>query len=372
MKRLFLVLLIAAGCGDSESESNVIPAGPAICEGGPNAPEITVHTNFAKTQAAPNALFAFDGKAYVVESLNNTVSTIDLQSAATAEFVDLGNDHNPYEVAVDARWTVIPNYLANTVTIADTATGDVLAEVQSEAFKNPSGAAILGDYIYVSNVDYIGPDQPYGQGTVSIIDKDFDVVATIPTTGQNPQYLATHEDKLIVVNTGEVRFDESVAYPATDGVLEIWTPTDDPAVPDVQNYTLPIVDNIGAPGRPVTADNRVYMGAGTSSAFFAFDMTSETWIFDAETPFSFPSETTNALTQVIGVHNQIVFATAFNEDALFLVDTRCDKILAGPIDLGESELIEGPIGGVLSDDGSEFYPLMSVSNSLGRLMLSWN
>jgi DNA-binding beta-propeller fold protein YncE len=307
-----------------------------------------------------------------VESLNNTVSSIRLTDGTSEIFADVGNDRNPYDIAVNETWTVVPNYLTNSVSVFDTETGALLQEIESEDFDNPSGVAIVDDAIYISSVAYRGPALPYGAGRVTIIDSSFDVVATVPTSGQNPQYLAADQGRLLVVNTGEILFDGGAAYVATESSLEIWTPTADLATPGIESYVMPSVDRIGALGRPVVADDRVYMGAGTTSAFFVFDLQTKAWVRDAESRFVLPSDSTNALTQVVGVYDQIAFATAFNDDALFLVDTRCDEILAGPIDLGASDLIEGPIGGVITSDGAFFYPLMSVSNSLGRVRLTWN
>ena len=373
---LIICLSLAVSCGDSDAnDPNPYPGGPAVCPSGPEAPAASVEGTFSQTKAGPNAVKYYRQHAYVVESLNNTISKVDLATGERTIWVDVGNDRNPYDMWIGTQRTYITNYLGNSLTVVETATGEVIREVESELFRNPSGVAEVDGRIYVSNVNYQGPGQPFGDGSIVVIDSDLNVLGAIPTAQKNPQYLNGVSDMLIISDSGDTQFDQGIAIPKT-GAVEFWTTNDAWDNPD--KVVVPLEPNgpYGAPGRPVLGHHAevLYLGSGTGSAIFAIATGKTEWLFGPDDPIVLPGASGNALTQVVGAVDGVVYAVSFNDDRFYGIDTSCFKVITGPIDLGTSTLVEGPIDAVLQPTGEGSIivtSLMSVSNSLNRMILSW-
>jgi len=65
----------------------------------------------------------------------------------------------------------------------------------------------------------------------------------------------------------------------------------------------------------------------------------------------------------------LAFVLAFNQDALYVFDTTCDKLIAGPVDLGLSEEdLEGPLA-IVSDGALRAHFITSLSKRLGAIYL---
>lgn len=382
MTRFYALLLmfLTACSADTTEDTNLYPSGPAVCDDGSTAPSLAVE-EWATTQAGPNAAVIHGDYLYVLESQANTVSRVHLDSSVHEPWVDVGNDRNPYDLVVTDDSIFITNYLSNSVTVASLDTGEVIREIISPDFSKPSGVAFHAGHLYVGNVNYIGPAEGFGDGSLSIINLADDSIQTRPTHAKNPQYLATVEHDgatlLLVSETGSVGFEDGIARPDSEGALEVFDlttpiPGDSTAVP------LPVSssDNrIGAPGRPAlpAIGSRLFIPSGTAPALFEFDLDARVWTRDSENPIQVHDAENNALMQA-NTYNGLVYVSAFTRDALYIIDPNCDEVLAGPINLGQSNLLEGPLPPLLHKNGSDvdLFTPMSVANSLTRVQVRFD
>jgi hypothetical protein len=383
--------LLCAACGPAQTgpPPDDTGGGDGVCPAGPQAPARTPAPKLASIGPQSNALRAGDGALWIVESGSNTVSRFDPQTdTLAAGFIDLGNGRNPYDLDVDAAadevW--ITNNLGSSITLARASSGEVVEEIVSEEFEDPAGVAALGDYIYVSNFNYLTPDEGFGPGSVTVVDRDSrQVLGSIETGAKNAQYIDVirHDgaDWLAIVDTGPITFgDDGGARAAGDGALELWRPTDDPLDPERRVFALPVpgdAPRVGAPGGPAmqTPDgDALYLSSATAPVLFKFDLGEMRWARGTDDPIYFDDGEGDALHHAAIDDRGIIYVTSFNGDALYLVDTRCDAVLAGPIGLGEApEVLEGPHGVVpiRSDERVDAYFIMSLKNVIGRVTLDF-
>ncbi|MFB6262714.1 MAG: YncE family protein [Bradymonadaceae bacterium] len=377
-----LVPLLPAGCGPSPGPSGtrrILEPGPAVCSGGPRRPSGTLRRRVAATGATGNAVHVASDDVWVVESGSNTVSQYDPATGRyRSNFVDLGNGRNPFDLAVDeaADRLFITNFLADSVAVADADTGEVLREVSSEALDNPQGIAVAGDHVYVTSVQLQGSD--YGPGSIAVFDRDpLRLSGTLEAKWKNPQYARRIETpdgpRVAVVDSGAIEIDGGRARSASSGGLELWRPDGRAARSSRETFSLDGSSSgaAGTPGRPIPLPNapRLYVPSGTSPVLFTFDLRTKTWTAGASDPIEVYDAEGNALLHAAVDPRGIVYVSAFNRDALYLIDSRCGRRLAGPIDLGKSpDLLEGAhsIATTATDGRTRAYFLMTRSHVLGR------
>lgn len=379
---LLSVGTLACGAPERSTSARDFEGGAPICDGGPDRPAGSVRPNVSAIGPSSNALHHGDDDLWIVESGANTVSTFDLDSTSYREgFVDVGNDRNPFEIAFHDDRAFISNWIANSVTVADRTNGSVLAEIEADAFDNPQGLATTERRLFVANVELEGRNE-FGAGSIAVVDRaSQSVERRVETAWKNPQYvrvvnspqgrmLAVSEAGAISIVDGEARLD-------SPGGLELW-PLDAES-PSEERQTFELGSDpdsqAGAPGRPLpTPDGRfLYFTSATAPVLFKFDLEQRRWVRGISNPIRLYETEGNALHHGRIDSRGVLYVTAFNRDALFLFDTRCDELLAGPIDLGTSaDRLEGPqqIETVERNDETAAY-YITRSNALGRVRLDF-
>lgn len=382
---LALTLLALTGC-DEEM------AGPlqaelrtdAVCHGGVGVYDVFVERRVSAIGPAGNDLVATDGFLWVLESGSNTVSRFDRAvDEFDSGFIDVGNERNPYSMAIDETtaqvW--IANFATHTVSIADMDSAEILAEIDDESFKNPSAVALTETHAYVANVNFLSLAQGYGPGSVTVIDRQtLSVVASVETAFENPHYLAIYSTNqgplLFVSGSGAIERAGDRVEVKSEGGLEIFDVQADPIAPTSESFPLgqQEVQTVGAPGRPLlaTTTNHLYFVSGIAPVLFVFDLENRRWDYDAASPLEFARADGDATHQAVMGPEGLLWITAFNQDALYLFDTACHKLVAPPIDLGQvADMLEGPHAIVAFQDGEAFesYYLLGIANALGRVRL---
>lgn len=376
------VATIACGTAESANNATDFEGGSPVCEGGPDRPSGSVRPNVSAIGPSSNALRRSDDDLWIVESGANTVSTFGLDSNSYREgFVDVGNDRNPYEIAFHDELVFISNWIADSVTVADRSDGSVLTEIEADAFDNPQGLAATEQRLFVTNTELEGRNE-FGAGSIAVVDRPSrSVERRVETAWKNPQYvrvvdsprgrmLAVSEAGAISIVDGEARLD-------SPGGLELWPLDAQPPSEERQTFELGFdpESQVGAPGRPLpTPDGRfLYFTSATAPVLFKFDLEQKRWARGISDPIRLYETEGNALHHGRMDSRGVLYVTAFNRDALFLFDTRCDELLAGPIDLGTSaDRLEGPqqIETVeRRDESAAFY--ITRSNALGRVQLDF-
>lgn len=400
---VFVGLVQLVGCADDASKdptpTRVYEAGePACSTNGRPAPALSVFANFQPIGTAANALAGDDEHLWVVESTSNTVSRFHLDSARfDPYFIDIGDGQNPYDVAVDAELgrAYISNWLTNSLSVAELKTGEITHYIGPDSSKNttpdtsyldaPQGVSFSDAYIYVANSGYRGPGD-YAPGSVSIFERDsLEFIAKIETTEPNTSFVLWAKTalgpRLIVVNTGAIEINNTGAFVRSAGSVELWAERDDPLQPERESHRLELVDNsrFGAPGRPVlTPDRRfIYLPSATAPLIFKLDIYAGEWVYDTDSPLQIDG----AKLDQDGTHDLaadsrgLLYLTAFNEDALYIIDTACDQLLAGPIDLAQTDAqlegVQTPLI-VESATSTTLYFTATLANSLGKVELDYH
>ncbi len=405
---IFILILCALGCGPVGGEqSSTTPSAEAVCAMGPSVPQLSVDPQVAGVGSLSQTLVHADEALWIVESGTNTVSRFDVATQTfEAGFVDVGNERNPYDIFIDEEAGVgfVTNYLANTVSVVNLEDGAVVRElvpmghrfagadtaavidhpVQEGAYRfdGPTGIAATEELLYVGNTRPRFEDGllTMQAGTVTIIDRsDYAVVAVVETAAKNPQFItvdeeATGDATIWIADTGELAQRDGVYTQTSDAALERWRQTQNPAAPEREAYMIPAPapgSRVGAPGRPMVTPqgDAVYLASATAPVVFKLDVASRAWSRGPQNPITLYETDTDALHNGFIDANGVLWVVAFNRDALYIMDTRCDETLAGPIDLGISPAdVEGPIAIVVTDaDAPQAYYMTSTSNYLGRV-----
>lgn len=344
---------------------------------------LSIAPHLATTQEQPNALLLREHTLYIVESGANAISTYDVKRGLyTPNFIDVGNDKNPYDIALspDGKIAVIPNYLSGTISIADTSSGKILHEsAPSTAIINPSGVAASRDHIHVSDVAFGRGADGFGEGKVHVFDRtSFAYLGALTTPTKNPQYLTLlpDEETLLVTQTGPLGFrGERYAQLGDAGITLLSNfGADAPLEPDSAHLTLPPGTNTGddpAPGRPMLTSDaaRAYFVSATSPTLLSLDLENQAWLRGPENPIRLYETQGDALHAGAFAGQGMLLILSYNQDALYVVDTACDEVIAGPIDLGlSSEDLEGPLA-IVSDGALRAYFITSLSKRVGSITL---
>lgn len=369
------------------------PAAPGVCALGEDAPKIEVAPNIQAVGSASNELVRGEKYLWVIESTSNTVSRFNPETGQfDPHFIDVGDGRNPYNLAIDFEHQriYITNWIANSLSVAHLHSGEVLAEIDAQTgqFDAPQGITMTQNYIYITNTAYRGPGD-YGPGSVTILARDsLEFVGKNLTAARNPafvQAIATPDGPgVVVVNTGALEVTNEGAFVRGVSGIEVWTEHAD-APPSGPFYPLEHNDNprMGAPGRPVLSreGHRIYFPSATAPVLFKFDLQRGEWLRGNTHPiFLHPSKNEQAEPLQDGTFNAtldsrgILYISALNEDAVYLVDTACDEVLAGPIPVGTTDAqLEGPqdLAVVESDEQTRVFFVMTLSNAMGKITLDY-
>lgn len=392
------LICLTTACGpdtpDAQAPTRVIEGGEGVCAGGVRRPRVEVFAEVAPLGELSNHIARFGDDVWVVQSGENTIGRLRTVAGGAGEAyvrdaLDVGNDQNPYDVWVEDGRAYVTGSLGQTLTVLDAATGEVLKRVTSPDFDNPSGVTVTARAVYVTSYMYDPLTNDFGEGRITVLSREtLEVIGSLPARWPNPQYATRVQtpdgERVIIVSTGGVVVRDGEAVLTSDAGVEVWRETADLLAPEREPYALPRAQasrpGIGAPGRALPAADgaTLYLTSATSPALFKLDLTNKRWRHGVEDPLIvYETTSANALHHAALDARGVLHLTSFNQDALYLWDTTCDRLLAGPIALDVAPtLLEGPHGIALTPDpagGSppEAHYIMSRGNVLGRLRYGW-
>lgn len=370
--RLISLLLLGLVWGCS-ADAPIIPSGPegpAACMDGPPAAGWYGPEKVAVTGPAVNVVHEFEGDLLMVVSQDNTLIRYSPTTGTTSVFADLGNEKGPYDLAFDDEFIFVTNYLSNSVSVLDR-NGGLVREIQNSNFEGPSGVAVSARALYVSNVDYLGLEEGYGAGHITVLNRsDFSLVGEITTAAKNPQFLTMHDGDLYVSDTGAFGFDDFGAVATSDGAIERWTEEEDLLQPTRRVAVLPVETpaRSASPGRPAFVNGKLYVASASAPEVYVLDLGSFEWIRGVQNPIVLYASDRDALHHIV-TDGQVVYVSAFNEDTISRIDPSCDELLGEPIPAGFDELLEGAhsMVAIKTTDGTDLYVALSLANSLVRI-----
>lgn len=352
---------------------------PALCDGSIYTLEVTPHLHTIQEQS--NILFALDESIYIVESGANAISRHDTNTGRlTSTLIDVGNDRNPYDVFVfgPTQQAFVTNYLSGSVTVADTISGEVVAEFGQDRLTSPSGVAATATHVYVSDVEFGRGDNGFGSGSIHIFEQGtWEWVGEITPQRQNPHYISVvpdMPDTLLITNVGAVGFKEGRYRQVSEGAMERWELTDDPLAPTITTALVPVQEDPsrdGAPGRPMFSSNQghAHVVSATAPIFMTLDVKTMQWVKGPDEPVTLYESDQDTLHAGDVWPNGLALILSYNQDALYLYDTTCARMIAGPVDLGTSaQDLEGPLSVVVHDERDAYF-ITSLSKRLGKISL---
>lgn len=211
---LSLMLVFALiGCGDDDDDDGVLEVSKAvyIVNGAAETlsvfnPETSEMQNDVLTVGKwPNDIQILNGKAYVVNTGDNNVSIIDLETLTDAGVLDIGEGTAPEKIGFvgDSKAYVSCNYTAS-VNVVDLASSQVTKTIETGTA--PWGVAVVGQKLYVCNTNAVydveSEAMSYGASTITVIDANTDTVIKDIDVEPNATEVVVSGNKVVIQCTG--------------------------------------------------------------------------------------------------------------------------------------------------------------------------
>lgn len=178
-----------------------------------------VQNNFAQLGLIPNKVIVDDNYLWSVNSGDNAVQKINLQTGATVSNLLIETGCNPWDACLNEGFLYVTGLFTNKVYKVNLATNSVVGFVNVGIC--PEALCVYNGKLYVTNTG--GYQNNYANSSVSVIDiSTFQVIQTIPVSA-NPQYIVEHNGLLHVSCTGNwtnVSGNVCVINPVTDEVIQ--------------------------------------------------------------------------------------------------------------------------------------------------------
>jgi len=140
-------------------------------------------------------------KAYVVNTGDNNVQIIDLDTLKQTGLINIGDNTGPERIAFgDDNKAYVSCLYTNSVKAVDTASQKVTKDIPVGI--GPMGVAVAGKKAYVCNAAYDFTSNSYGNGTVSVIDSSSDTATKTLDVALNPYEAVTAGSKVIILCVG--------------------------------------------------------------------------------------------------------------------------------------------------------------------------
>jgi DNA-binding beta-propeller fold protein YncE len=278
----------------------------------------------------PNDLVIKDSTAYVVNSGDNSIQAINLDTMLTEYFISLGAGSNPYAMAFSGNNKIyVTNLISNNIASIDLNNKEIKKNISlPENMSSPEGIVALNDKAYVAITNYDFSLGAYNSGAVVVIDTKADtIIKTINLSGLNPQNLAISydTDEIFVVCTGD--------YFNTPGKVEV--------IDTITDTITKIIDIGGMPGSISLSPNQNAYVADLSGNLWAFNITTKDILYGANT-----LDLSQKIFQISGFVSNLVidgdnkaYILSFGEDKIYIMDTNNNNVIGsytvgdGPIDL---------------------------------------
>ncbi len=302
--------------------------------------------------SAPNQVLLYGNRGFVTNSLTNEVQVIDVAAESTLTFWPMPAGSNPYWMSIyDEQALFVSLTLLNSIARVDLQTGTILG-IDSVGL-SPQQMLIHNHLLYVSNTGLDYTTFNYGQGTLTIWDIREDSILDVIPVGTNPQQLALDANNRIhVICTGNY-FDRS-------GIVYVIDPN-----------TQSVIDSMPTGGSPgglvITDDNHGWIAAGgfaTNGELYSYDAGNLTLFRDASNPIP----TGLGCTAVEGWKENSVLAITFANQ----VERISSDYLAGPtygVGSGPSSLAINYLSGDV--DGTWSVDIADLTRMVDNLFISF-
>ncbi len=203
---------------------------------------------------------------YVVNSGDNTIQKINLDTGSTISNIFVAPGCNPYDIILDGNNAYVSGLLTNSVYKIDLNTNNVVGIVAVGS--GPAGLEVYDNKLYVA---CSGSYPNYSNAEVSVINlSDFTLSQSVPVEG-NAQYIYAIESMIHVVcssdwgaNTGEI----DILNPETNTIVE----------------TIPLGGYLG--NAWYSGNGNVYVSDGNNAGLYAYNPISFEEVYTYDNSFS--------------------------------------------------------------------------------------
>lgn len=318
---------LVIGGGLSESLSVLTVSGPG---------KWSIANDVQETCAGINQMTWRDGRLFALCSLSNSLLTYDANSLSIAGEISLGEGHNPMNFTFDgAERVYVSNFLTNDVTLHDLDDGAIIAttplpfldavhldDADAQTWPRPGALLLNGDRLLVAAANLSAKFTPGGPGAVHVIDTNSRAVTDeVLLAGRDTTTLlaAAASGCVFTMSAGDYEVGKGFAG---NGVIECLDPE--------TLATIAVLDTGGAPmGESVAAPNgKVYVANAMDARVLVFDSDALAVLpfVDLRSEGGGPALSFISALAVDG--NGFLYATDFNHDRLFVIDTDTHEVLA--------------------------------------------
>ncbi len=383
----WILASVCAACGSGEGEGldqGTLPDfDPGMCRDSALLadPPASVRHEVHTTNSVNNYVRIDGDIAWVVQSGSNTVGRFVLGSDAfDPNFVDVGQDRNPWDLTFAGGRLYITNFLSDSVSIADAGSGEILGELSDLDILAPGTPATDGQILLVPGTGFAFTD--YAPDKVAVLSLReqapfAQLLGYVEPSGLNSgvvRYDAAR-DRFYLVSTGSRVADGEGAFVASsEGTLDVWDAKllreGDLQGAKLASLSFPLQEDdpfAGAPRDIVIAPEGPfgYLPSASSSSLYKVDLDQLQITRNTEDPIEAYEGEGNQLTAMAFRGDGLAYVVAFNQDALYLFDPSCDASVAGPFDLGLRDTrLEGPLHIAYDAPRQRALVLMSISNAV--------
>jgi len=254
-----------------------------------------------------NDIVIADSTGYVVNSGDNQIQILNLQTGQTSGAIEIYLGMNPWAIAVNNQFGYVTNLMTGNLSILDLTT---LQEIDTlHIGVSPEGVCIYENVLYVTDVNLNWPT--YGQGYVHAYSlPDLSHLAAIPVA-TNPQVVIPGPDGLIhVVCTGD--------FNTVSGKVQLINP--------VAMSVVGSIDIGSSPGSLAFTQQGIgYLGASTmtgSGEVLSYNGITREIIHGANNPISLAS----GVWDVAVTNSSHVLACCFGADQLVELDANGNQL----------------------------------------------
>jgi len=274
-----------------------------------------VNNTFVELGTTPNLIDIVDNYAFVVNSGDNSIQKIDLNTGNTISNIYVEDSANPWYAKVKGEYLFVTGFFTNKLYKIDLTTEEIVA--QTLVGEAPEGIEFYQDKIYVTCTG--GYVNNYEGSKVTVLSEDNLEVLTTIDTSLNPQYIHHYNDKLFVMCTGnwsDVMGEINVIDPETDTITN----------------TLNVGGNIG---KAAFVNNRGYITDAMNAGIYVIDTETETVVHDSTNPLT-PGGST-----IASNGNQLAFVNASwgSNGTLWITDNNLENGQSFEVALAPSDVI---------------------------------
>lgn len=225
-----------------------------------------IDNSYVQLGTTPNLVDIVDNYGFVVNSGDNSVQKIDLNTGTSVSNIYVEDSANPWYAKVKDNYLYVTGFFTNKLYKISLDTEEIVAETL--VGQAPEGIEFFNGKVYVSCTG--GYVNNYQDSKVTILSEDnLEIISSI-STSLNPQFVHQYNNKIYVICTGnwvDVLGSIEVIDPQTDTIIS----------------TLNIGGNLG---KAAFVNNRGYITDAMNAGIYMIDTENNMILNDASNPLT--------------------------------------------------------------------------------------